>query len=242
MLLSDALHDLADVVLGRACVGCGVVGRDFCDACLKACQRPAVLLPVPRAATNAWAGSPYAGTVRTLVLAYKDGQRSLARPLAVLLADVVAAILASQGKSAGFLVRVPGHRRPERGFDALGLIVRHAVIDLHRRGLVVPALRILAREHDYPAAKNLTRPARLRELDGAFVARPSPGDLGLPKRLPVIVVDDVMTSGATLAEAIRALRFAGFEPDCAAVIAAAGLDTPGSARVGRRGAANPLGP
>jgi predicted amidophosphoribosyltransferase len=232
MLLSDTVHDLADLVLGRACLGCGVVGRDLCDDCLQSCRRRPDCVPLPLADASAWVGSPYDGLVRSLVLAYKDGHRSLARPLGQLLADVVAAALAGAGKSAGYLVRVPGHRRPERGFDALGLVVRHAAIDLRRRGLIAPALDILARERDYRPAKNLDRWGRLHELDGAFVARPARGDLGLPRNLPLLVVDDVMTTGATLAEAVRALRSGGIEPRGAAVIAAAGL-APRSARVRR---------
>jgi len=220
VLLDDGLRDLADLVLGRTCLGCGVVGRDFCESCQQALRRSPVRVPVPAASSSAWVGAPYDGTIRRLVLAYKDGHRSLARPLGERLADVIEGAVRSEGQRAGFIVRIPGHRRPQRGFDALGLLVGHATIDLRRRGLIVPVLPILVQARDHLPSKRLGRVDRFRELEGAFVAEVKTRDVGLPPALPVIVVDDVMTSGATIAEAMRALRAAGMPPRCAAVITA----------------------
>jgi predicted amidophosphoribosyltransferase len=226
MPLSHPLLDLADLVLGRTCLGCGAVGRELCANCLQRCRARPRLLPVPTGAATAWVAGPYSGPVRSMVLAYKDGQRSLAQPLGTLLADAVDAALADAGQRAGFLVRVPGHRRPSRGFDALGLVVRHATIDLQRRGLIAPALGMLVRHRDHRPTKRLTRSERFAELTDAFVALPSRAEVGLPRHLPLIVVDDVMTSGATLAEAVRAMRAVGMPPHVAAVIAAAGHSGP----------------
>jgi len=219
--LTNPLHDLADLILGRTCLACGAIGRELCEPCLMRCRGRPRPLPVPGSATTAWATSPYADPVRSMVLAYKDGQRSLAHPLGVLLADAVSATLVDAGQGAGFLVRIPDHPRPARGFDALGLVVRHATIDLRRRGLIAPSLGLLKRQRDHRPTKRLTRRERFDELVGAFIAQPTHADVGLPPRLPLIVVDDVMTSGATLAEAARAMHAAGLRLHSAAVIAAA---------------------
>jgi predicted amidophosphoribosyltransferase len=56
---------------------------------------------------------------------------------------------------------------------------------------------------------------RRANLAGAMAARPAPNACG-----PVVVVDDIVTTGATLAEAIRALRCAGWPVTGAAVVAA----------------------
>jgi predicted amidophosphoribosyltransferase len=219
--LYDALLDVADLVLGRACLGCGVVGRDLCPQCLTCCRNAPLRRPIPTTSHAAWVAAPYAGLVRTALLAYKDGQRSLARPLGVLLADSVTAALVDAGQEAGFLVRVPGHRQPARGFDALGLVVRHAAIELRRRGLVVPPIGLLRRRHDHVPSKALDRPGRFAALAGAFEAVPSRSDIGLPSHLPLIVVDDVLTTGATLAEALRAMDAQQMPAGAVAVIAAA---------------------
>ncbi|HJQ66687.1 MAG TPA: hypothetical protein VJ816_09935, partial [Gemmatimonadales bacterium] len=66
--------------------------------------------------------------------------------------------------------------------------------------------QLLARTRDTPTQTALTPGARLANVAGAFAVRP--GVLRAP--VPLVLVDDVFTTGATLAEAARALEHAGF--------------------------------
>lgn len=213
------LSEVADLVLGRACLSCGSVGAELCHGCLAA-LRGAVLVrehPDPPLV----AAGPYAGFLGTALLAYKqDGHRSLSRPLGLLLADALATLALMLGDHPLTIVPVPGHRRPARGFDALGGIVRTARADVARRGRPTACTPALSIAHDYAAVKGLGRLERHRQVHGALVARASPRLTAAT----VVLVDDVITTGATCAEAVRALRAAGIP---VAGIAAVAVARPG---------------
>jgi predicted amidophosphoribosyltransferase len=210
-VLSDAL----DLVLGRCCLGCGRSGPELCATCLAAERTRVRRLRVPWPRTVV--AGDYAGLLRSLVLAYKqDGHRSLAHPLGLLLADACAAVLIHLGAPRASVVPVPGHHRPARGFDALVALTRAARRDLSARGLsvdVVPALRVT---RPYTAAKELGRRERRAQLSGAFVASGRALTTG-----PILVVDDVITTGATVIEAARALNAAGVPVHAVVAVAAA---------------------
>jgi predicted amidophosphoribosyltransferase len=98
------------------------------------------------------------------------------------------------------VVPVPQHARRlrARGFDPVALLAR----EVARTAGVRFAPRALLRVRDGPSQTGLDRAARRRNVAGAYrAARPLSGCVAL--------VDDVTTTGATLAEAARALRRAG---------------------------------
>lgn len=137
----------------------------------------------------------YEGSLRAIVHALKyDGRRSVAKPLAALLAHHGADLL----NGADFVVPVPLHRsrRRARGFNQAAEIARH---------LQVPAAHALRRvratcsQTDLPAAK---RHANVRD---AF----APVQRVAVRDRIVVVVDDVSTTGATLEACARVLRAAG---------------------------------
>ncbi len=219
-----------DLVLGSRCVGCGAPGRALCAPCDGA---------LPRAAGEAWptptppglvrpsATAAYADLVRAMIIAHKDqGRLSLARPLGALLACAVleAAVAGAPGTVPADLtdgidlVPVPSHpavvRR--RGHDPLLRIARVAATDLRRRGLDVRVRRLLRVAGRRPRDQaGLDASARAANLAGRFAARRGDGGHRL-----LLVVDDVITTGATLREAQRALEAAGVQPHGAAAVAA----------------------
>ena len=158
------------------------------------------------------------GVLRLAVIAWKEeGRAALLRPLAHLLATAVVEI--TGGESAPLvLVPVPTTRRSRlaRGADVVDELARAACHLVRRTGLdvtVVQALRPVRRTADQTA---LGARDRERNLHGAFAARSM---ARLDGRRPV-VVDDIVTTGATLREARRALVAAGVEPIGAATVAA----------------------
>lgn len=152
------------------------------------------------------AAARYEAAVQRMLIAFKEhGRRDLAGPLAELLAEALAA------STAPIVVAVPTSRaaRRRRGADLLALLARRAA---RLRGRTVcAALRL-----DRPVLDSVgLHPAeRRRNLAGAMLARP-PDAAGQR----CVIVDDIVTTGATVAEACRALSAAGWRPSEAAVIA-----------------------
>ncbi len=215
----DLLVDTADLVLGRCCQVCGAIGPEVCARCLVGLRigpRSIAVRTGGPGPSTAVVATDYEGAARHLVLAYKeDGHRGLARPLGTLLADAIACLALQDPITACSVVPIPGHRHSRRGFDALdGLVVR-AQRDLAQRGIPVRIVRLLRTRSDYRPAKTLGRVDRQRSLDGAFQARAPRAPL---RRL--IVVDDVITTGTTIAEGVRALAACGLPVHGVAAIAA----------------------
>ena len=197
------IRDVADLVLGRSCLACSVTGPSLCEECLALLRAQ----PGRRTVVHGTPGHSavdYRGAGRWVILDYKQhGDRSLARPLGRLLAD---AVLDVHRGGPLTLVPIPAHRRSRRGFDALGAVAEHAARELAASGRPARIDRLVRSAARYPPLKDLGRLERQRRVLGAFTARP--GAEGAA-RGGVIVVDDVLTTGATIREAIRALTATG---------------------------------
>ena len=209
------LQDLADVALSRACLGCGREGSVLCLACkARLHQAPAVRERTP----VAWFAGEYEGLLRDLVLAHKvQGVRALASDLGTLLARSVWA--AGSSAHSIELVPIPAHRLSlvKRGRDCLNEIADAAASDLRLRGreCTVESLLMWKRE----TARHTGQSARARmDLGHALVAR-TRGTAGKS----VIVVDDVITTGATVDEAVRALEASGVRVTAIACVASRSL-------------------
>jgi ComF family protein len=145
---------------------------------------------------------PYEGTLRTVLHALKySRRRRLATRLAdVLLADpCVHAILTPEALLAP--VPLSGRREHERGFNQSELVARALG---RRTGLTVVA-RALIRSRDTPPQAGLTAAQRRQNVAGAFTVRQRQAVAGRT----VIIVDDVLTTGATARACAAALREAG---------------------------------
>lgn len=172
---------------GSRCAACGRHGDVLCRACGARVQH--LVAPTAEGVVAAIA---YEGVGRDLVTGLKyRNQRRAARVLADLLVqrlgpiDVDVVTWAPTGTD----------RRATRGFDQAELVARAVA-----RRLRVPCRRLLFRVHG--AAQ--TGRSRAERLTGpVFVARPA------RRARRVLVVDDVVTTGATLRAAARALSIAG---------------------------------
>ncbi|HEV7207054.1 MAG TPA: phosphoribosyltransferase family protein [Jatrophihabitans sp.] len=206
--LHDLLDELLDLVLPRRCAGCGLAATAWCPACLGAAEPflvPGVGLPV-------FAALAYEGPAREALIHYKErGRRDLAAPLGALLAAAVGAAV-RPGPGRIVLVPVPSSRvaAAVRGGDHLARLSARAGsrAGLHRaRG----ALTLQRAVRD---SAGLGVSARAENLAGAMrAAPPRPGRAA-------VLVDDIVTTGATLREGRRALLAAGWPVVGAAVVAA----------------------
>jgi ComF family protein len=179
------------------CVRCPVcAGRLFGGACASRCGR---CLAVPPSFDRTIALGDYAPPVDGMVMALKSGARlDLASVFGELLAE---RIDADARIECLFAVPLSDRRQRERGFNQSVEIAR-----VIARRLSVPlARRPLARVRGGPPQQSLPLAQRQRNVRGAFAAL---APLSVRR---AAVVDDVMTSGATLDEIAQVLKRAGLE-------------------------------
>ena len=211
----DVLAELIDLVLPAGCVCCDRPGTLWCGYCQPASEpAPAGHPPGP----PCHAAGEYAGELRTALIAYKErGRRRLAELLAGYLADALdCAVRTAGGPERPVLVPVPSSRRAARarGGDHVlrlaRLVARQAELPL------LAALRLTGPVRD---SAGLTAEQRRLNLAGRMIAESPAGWAGFRP----VLLDDIVTTGATLAEAERALTVAGWPPAAAAVVAATRL-------------------
>jgi len=224
----DLLRALVDLVLPADCAGCGADGVALCASCTAVLAGPPRLVrpsPCPPGLLPLATVASYDGPARALLLAHKEhGRLGLSRPLGAALATAVVAASAEappQPTTAGPLVLVAmpssAAARRARGYDHAQRLARSACSVLTAAGLacrVVPALR---QERPVADQAGLGASARAANLAGALAVR-----RGAVGRLcgRIVLVDDVVTTGATLAEGARAVRAAGGRVLAAATVAA----------------------
>jgi predicted amidophosphoribosyltransferase len=163
-----------------------------------------------------YALAPYREPVSELIIAQKEhGRLDLARPLGRGLAAVVAAALAdgaagmaASGPPRVLLVPVPSSKAAERrrGQDPVLRMARAAAVSLRRRGVSVGVVRALRHNRAVADQVGLSRQARAANLAGSMSVTPTGRRVLSGQAFVAVLLDDVYTSGATLAEAARALR------------------------------------
>jgi predicted amidophosphoribosyltransferase len=211
------LHALWLLVLPVECAGCGRPDTALCPACRRALAGPAVEVAAPAVPVPVHACAPYAGSVPRTVVAWKDrGRLDLTRRLAAALAAAVEASLDVDGAGGGrtgrgrgpvLLVPVPSAARAtrHRGSDVVALLAAVASRRLRARGRPVRAARLLRQRRRVNDQAGLGARGRAANVAGAFAVRRLLLR-GFPAGAAIVVVDDVVTTGASAAEAARALR------------------------------------
>jgi predicted amidophosphoribosyltransferase len=233
----DAFRDL---VLGSTCVGCARPGRLLCPACadgLDPQPGPAWPTPRPPGLTDPWAATVYDGTVRAMIIGHKEHRLlALATPLGRLLATAVAAAVDDAGPAVPsadlLLVPVPSRASTvrSRGHDPTTALVRVAAARLSTAGRPARCLPLLRTRSGLVDQSGLDAGARALNLAGALRVhgRALRRLAHSGRAVRVVVCDDVLTTGATAAEAQRALRAVGLAPVAAVAVAATRRHTPTS--------------
>ncbi|MEJ7628727.1 MAG: phosphoribosyltransferase family protein [Nocardioidaceae bacterium] len=218
-----------DLFLGGRCVGCTRPGPVLCLGCGVALQQlPFVAWPspCPPRLPRPFAVAAYEGAARAAVVEHKErAVLSLAKPLGAALALSVMATLAAARRpvpvgSRVLLVPPPtaSSQVRARGHDPLLRIVGSCIRSLRASGVACEAGALLERVRDVADQSGLSAADRGTNLQGAFAVRPR-GRRRLTDRLAVIV-DDVLTTGATASEVARALAGSGVDVLGLAVVAA----------------------
>ncbi|WP_410870374.1 ComF family protein [Nocardia sp. A7] len=211
---------LLDLILPDRCGGCGVLGEQWCAQCAAELGRdPVRVRPRADPGVPCWALGPYAGVGRRAVLAAKEhGRRDLTAPLGLALANALARLRAPDRP----LVLVPAPTRSaaarRRGGDPVArsaAIAARWLIDCR----TAPLLRMGRGVRD---SVGLTPQQRILNLRGRITTVPDLDEwVTIGAKAQVVLVDDVLTTGATACESIRVLSRIGIVPRAVLVTCAA---------------------
>jgi ComF family protein len=217
-----------DLALPARCPGCGAEGPPICATCLPALDARlevpagvAIGLPsdVPPPLLQLEWCAPFNGLIRDALHELKyAGEKRLAVPLGA----AIARRWRRAGAGGDLLVPVPVHadRAKARGYDQAELIALAVAGELR-----LPCAPILERARATIAQFDLDRSARATNVHDAFRLRPRPpAASGIQDPLPlrgrwIVLIDDVVTTGATLAACAAPLLAAGAMGVSAATVA-----------------------
>jgi ComF family protein len=209
---------ILDLAFPARCPGCGREGAPICAACLPALDarldQPAGIpigLPsdIPPTILQLDWCAPFGGLVRRALHQLKYGGETR---LAVPLGEAIARRWARVAAGGDVLVPVPVHadRARQRGYDQAELIARTAA-----KALGLPCAPILERARATIAQFDLDRATRATNVRGAFRLKPRVAGAGNPAPPGplagrwIVLVDDVVTTGATLSACAAPLLAAG---------------------------------
>ncbi|MFA6252954.1 MAG: phosphoribosyltransferase family protein [Patescibacteria group bacterium] len=207
---SQYLNNFLDYIFPQFCLGCKQEGNIFCDSCLNKLE----LLPDNQ---KPWPEENFLfdechicldyhdPVVKKLIKKYKYGYfDNLANPIA---AVYIKKINNLNLNNAFIICNVPLHKRKKkkRGFDQTELIAKKISANTQ-----IPYFDLLNRQRFTKAQAELDKEQRQKNMSQAFVINKKINSLELINH-PVLLIDDIATTGTTLNEASRALQQAGFK-------------------------------
>lgn len=221
------LDELLRIIAPHYCCGCHRAGTVLCASCIynivdDAPQSCVVCGQVTSRGIcpghsqyidSGWVVSMREGSVRQLIDGYKFEQvRAAYKPLAQLLLETSPALPAGTVVTA--IPTISSHIR-QRGYDHAALIAKR-LAKIER----LPYRKLLARQHNH-RQRGASRSQRFEQAKEAFVAART----DMPQS--VLLIDDIVTTGATVLHAARRLKEAGVEHVMVGVVAKQPLDQTG---------------
>ena len=200
-----------------SCRRCGQalgIGTDTCGACLtEPCPQQRTIAPY-------W----FEGTIADTLKAYKYGLKpQLARPLAdILLEELEESFSFGDEQAFTGIVPIPSERKKlqYRGFNPAALLAKHVGSALH-----IPVhYSALYKKANSPSQVGSSRAVRLRQASGQFRANHSIIENMIrfrhnPSKPKILLIDDVLTTGATLRSASKALNLCNIDKITAVCLA-----------------------
>lgn len=199
---AGTLHFMLDLVLPLACGGCGAPSTRWCEGCAQSFSSdPVLITPRVEPGVPVFSLGRYAGSRRAAIVEMKDhGRRDLTGHLGEALVHGLERLISWQLIGPPILVPAPTRwlAARRRGGDPVTAMTQRA--RCIEGTAVSPVLRMRMGARD---SVGLSVSARQRNIAGRIALRgaPPPGD--------IVIVDDVVTTGATVAESVRVLRAAG---------------------------------
>lgn len=192
----NPIQYLVSLLAPHQCLACGYEGDALCAPCRHRFVQSSQLLRLPLGAApgRAWAVTRYSGVAKEILALLKFGRGKSAAPI---IADIMHQALPCYGRQA-MVTCVPtaSSRSRVRGYDQSELIAR-----------------AFAKKRKLPYKRTLTRLTKTRQVGAGRAQRQKQMKSALclykPGRLPgkhIILIDDVMTTGATLLAATRLLE------------------------------------
>lgn len=237
------LADVVDLVLPRTCAGCGVSGDQCCGQChsilAHLSPRPAAPSPAPVGMPPTWAAAAYSGVLAHIIVAWKDQDRGdLRGVLGSLLCRVLGAAIddsplwraavAKAGTVAVVAVPSRAHSTRARGRFPVGDLVDHLVHAQRGPRPLMQRRDALGFGRAVADQAGLGQTQRSDNVSGAMCLRHS-----VSMKLvgvPIVLVDDITTTGNTLAEASSTLHASGSGPVIAITVAATARRWSGTAK------------
>ncbi|MFH1225732.1 MAG: ComF family protein [bacterium] len=180
-----------------ACLPAGMAGGWLCPDCFQKIKIAGRLLPNYDYLDGVWVSADYGDRIlRQLIHSFKY---QYVTELALVLAEMMVSALPLQTEN-WFIVPIPLHRRRllERSFNQAELLAK----EIGQRKNWPVLTDILYRSRHVKPQVKLKREERLVNIKGAFACRPNVDLIGKN----ILLVDDVMTTGATLSECAKVLK------------------------------------
>lgn len=215
------IHELLDMIYPRRCALCsrnlsGLSEIGLCSRCFNVTKNSfTCIIHNPQNSAffeTAYAAFNYDGAIRKCIHSFKyKGRRDLAKPLAGFLIE--AARNAPFPEKANLLIPVPLYksRLTQRGYNQCELLAKEFS---HCNGIKLSSgnlIRVKKGEHQV----DLTKEERILNVNGLFKLK----DNALIKGMDIILLDDIMTTGATMNECARVLVDGGASSVNALVLA-----------------------
>lgn len=201
-----------ELVLPRRCAGCGKVGERLCRQCRKLlAQPPRRIAPKADVLAPVYACGGYGGPHREVILEMKERNNRAIRPYIAAVLRAAVETLQARGEFSHRLTLVPAPTRARsarlRGGDPITQLCTASGFPTWQAVRLASAM---------PDQSGLNRDDRLHNVRGNVQLVRS-----VPRGAEVVVVDDVITTGATLAATVDTLTYAGADVAGCVVLAAA---------------------